>query len=178
MITQRCKMLVRKELEKLGFLFTIVELGVIEVMHDLTSTQLNKLKSRLLEYGLELMDDKKTILVEKIKHTIIEMVQSDIVLKYNFSIYLSEKLNHSYVYLSNLFSTHQGYSIEHFIIKNKIERVKELILYDELNITEISIKMHYSSISHLSKQFKQVTGISPSQFKKLKIKNRKLIETL
>lgn len=178
MISQRCKMLVKKELEKLGFLFAMVELGIVELMYDLTPKQLDKLRSELAVYGLELMDDKKSILIEKIKHIIIEIVQSDTLLKTNFSIHLSEKLNIDYSYLSKVFSEHQGNTIEQYIIKNKIERVKELILYDELNITQISFKMHYSSVSHLSNQFKHITGMTPSQFKKIKDKKRKLIEKL
>jgi AraC-like DNA-binding protein len=125
------------------------------------------------------MDDKKSMLIEKIKNVIIEMVHhSDEVIKVNFSIYLSEKLNHDYTYLSNLFSEVQGTTIERFIISHKTERVKELIIYGEHNITEIAWKMGYSSVAHLSSQFKKVTGLSPSHFKNMKDKRRCPIEEI
>jgi AraC-like DNA-binding protein len=125
------------------------------------------------------MDDKRAVLIEKIKNAVIEMVHhSDETIKVNFSDYLSEKLNHDYTYLANLFSEIQGITIEHFIINHKIERIKELIIYDELNITEIAWKMNYSSVAHLSNQFKKVTGISPSHFKQMKDKQRSQIEDI
>jgi len=137
------------------------------------------LKKSLLDSGLELMDDKRAVLIEKIKNIIIEMIHhSDEMIKTNFSDYLSEKLNHDYTYLANLFSEVQGSTIEHFIINHKIERIKELIIYDELNITEIAWKMNYSSVAHLSNQFKKVTGLSPSHFKQLKDKRRSQIEDI
>ena len=127
----------------------------------------------------QLIDDKRSVLIGKIKNVIIEMIHhSDELIKINFSIFLSDKLNHDYTYLANLFSEVQGITIEHFIINHKIERIKELIIYDELNITEIANKMNYSSVSHLSNQFKKVTGLSPSHFKKLKIKRLTPIEDI
>jgi AraC-like DNA-binding protein len=135
------------------------------------------LRTGLLNYGLELMDDKRSVLIEKIRNVIIGMVHhSDEVININFSRYLSEKLNHDYTYLANLFSEVQGTTIEQFIISHKIERIKELIIYGELNITEIAWKMHYSSVAHLSNQFKKATGLSPSHFKNLKDKRRNPIE--
>src|SRR6185295_9792926 len=132
-----------------------------------------------LHSGLELMDDKRAVLIEKIKGVIIEMVHySDELPKMNFSNFLSEKLNHDYTYLANLFSEVQGTTIEQFIISHKIERIKELIIYDELNITEIAFKLNYSSVAHLSNQFKKVTGLSPSHFKNLKEKRRTPIEDI
>jgi AraC-like DNA-binding protein len=137
------------------------------------------LKAALLNSGLELMDDKKSMLIEKIKNVIIEMVHhSTEPIKINFSDYLSQKLNHDYTYLSNLFSEVQGTTIEQFIISHKTERIKELIIYGELNITEIAWKMNYSSVAHLSSQFKKVTGLSPSHFKQLKDKRRNPIEEI
>jgi AraC-like DNA-binding protein len=131
----------------------------------------------LHQTGLELMNDKKALLIEKIKKIIIEMVHYvDELPKTNFSDYLSEKLNYDYTYLANLFSEVQGITIEKFIISHKIERVKELIIYDELNLTEIAWLMHYSSVAHLSNQFKKITGLTPSHFKKLKDKRRNTIE--
>ena len=125
------------------------------------------------------MDDKKAILIEKIKNTIIQMIHhSEEVIKVNFSDYLSDKLEHNYTYLANLFSEVQGTTIEQFIISHKIERIKELMIYGELNITEIAWKMNYSSVAHLSSQFKKVTGLSPSHFKQLKDKRRNPIEEI
>jgi AraC-like DNA-binding protein len=133
----------------------------------------------LLRSGLELMDDKKAVLIEKIKNAIIEMVHyKDELLKVNFSDFLSEKLNYDYTYLANLFSETQGTTIEKFIIAHKIERVKELIIYDEFNLTEIAWMMHYSSVAHLSNQFKKITGLTPSHFKQLKDKRRQAIENV
>lgn len=179
MVSNRCKMTVKEELKKLGLHFVIVELGEIEVMENITAEQREELKTALLISGLELMDDKKAVLVGKIKNAIIEMVHhSDETIKINFSNYLSEKLNHNYTYLANLFSEVRGITIEHFLIAHKIEKIKELIIYDELNITEIAWKMNYSSVAHLSNQFKKVTGLSPSHFKQLKDKRRSPIEEI
>lgn len=179
MVSNRCKMTVKEELKKLGLHFVIVELGEVEVMEDLTPEQREDLKTALNQSGLELMDDKRAVLVEKIKNAIIEMVHhSDENIKINFSEYLSEKLNHNYTYLANLFSEVRGITIEHFMIAHKVEKIKELLIYDELNITEIAWKMNYSSVAHLSNQFKKVTGLSPSHFKQLKDKRRSPIEEI
>ncbi|MDD3323203.1 MAG: AraC family transcriptional regulator [Paludibacter sp.] len=179
MVSNRCKMAVKDELKKLGLHFILVELGEVDIMETITLEQRNALKLGLIDSGLELMDDKRAVLIEKIKNAVIEMVHySDEVIKTNFSDYLSEKLNHDYTYLANLFSEVQGITIEHFIINHKIERIKELIIYDELNITEIAWKMNYSSVAHLSNQFKKVTGLSPSHFKQLKNKRRNQIEDI
>jgi len=172
-------MAVKEELRKLGLHFIVVDLGEVEIMENISPEQREEMKTALLISGFELMDDKKAILIEKIKNAIIEMVHhSDEVIKTNFSDFLSEKLNHNYTYLANLFSEVQGTTIEHFIIAHKIERIKELIIYDELNITEIAWKMNYSSVAHLSNQFKKVTGLSPSHFKQLKDKRRSSIEDI
>lgn len=179
MVSTRCKMAVKEELKKLGLHFIVVELGEVEVMENITVDQREKLKTGLLDAGLELMDDKRAVLIEKIKNIIVEMVHyADEPIKVNFSDYLSDKLKHDYTYLANLFSEVQGSTIEHFIIDHKIERIKELIIYDELNITEIAWKMNYSSVAHLSNQFKKVTGLSPSHFKQLKVKRRNQIEDI
>ena len=177
MVSMRCKMLVKEELTKLGLHFVIVEMGVVDIMEDITDEQRDLIRAALLLSGLELMDDKKAVLVEKIKNVIIEMVHyTDELPKTNFSDYLSDKLQYDYTYLANLFSESQGSTIESFIIHHKIERVKELILYNEFNLTEIAWKMHYSSVAHLSNQFKKITGLTPSLFKKLKDKGRIPIE--
>jgi len=164
-------MAVKAELDKLGLHYTKVELGEVEIMEDITEEQQNQLKLGLLQSGLELMDDHRSILIERIKNTIVEMVHCNEELpKINFSDYLSEKLKHDYTYLANLFSEVTGVTIEHYIIAHKIERVKEFLLYDELNLTEIAYKLNYSSVAHLSNQFKKVTGLTPTFFKHLKNK--------
>ncbi|MFM2224032.1 MAG: hypothetical protein RJA07_234 [Bacteroidota bacterium] len=179
MVSNRCKMAVKDELKKLGLHFLLVELGEVEIMEDISIEQRIELKMSLQLVGLDLMENKKAVLIEKIKTVIIEMVHhSTEVIKVNFSHYLSEKLQHDYTYLANLFSEVQGTTIEQFIISHKIERVKELIIYDELNLTEISYKLNYSSVAHLSNQFKKVTGLSPSHFKQLKNKKRNPIEEI
>jgi len=179
MVSSRCKMIVKQELQKLGLHFIIVELGEVEIMENILGEQRERVKIALLNSGLELMDDKRSVLIEKIKNTIVEMVHhNNELIKVNFSNYLSSKLNHDYTYLANLFSEVQGTTIEQFIISHKIERIKELIIYDELNITEIAWKMNYSSVAHLSNQFKKVTGLSPSHFKQLKVKRRSPIDEI
>ena len=166
MVCTRCKMLVQLELEKLGLHCKSVTLGSAETTEPVSNEQIKEFKVALLKSGLELMDDKKSILIEKIKHVIIEMLYySDDRLKTNFSDYLSEQLNHDYTYLANVFSQHEGTTIEHFIILNKIQMIKDLMAYNELSLTEISWKLHYSSVAHLSTQFKKVTGVTPSHFK-------------
>lgn len=179
MVSLRCKMLVKAELERMHLAYRSVELGEAELVEPISSQQYEALKSILSKAGLELMDDKKAMLVEKIKRIIIEMVHySDELPEVNFSDYLSEKLNHNYTYLSNLFSEVKSTTIEHYIITHKIEKVKELIIYDELNLTEIAFKMHYSSVAHLSNQFKKITGLTPSFFKSLKYKRRSSLEDM
>ena len=179
MVSNRCKMAVRDELKKLGLHFIVVDLGVVEIMENISMEKRILLRQGLHISGLELMDDKKAILIEKIKNIIVEMIHhSEEVIKVNFSDFLSEKLDHNYTYLANLFSEVQGTTIEQFIISHKIERIKELMIYGELNITEIAWKMNYSSVAHLSSQFKKVTGLSPSHFKQMKDKRRNPIEDI
>jgi AraC-like DNA-binding protein len=179
MVSLRCKILVKQELKKLGLQYGAVDLGMVEIKDDLTPEQREQLKKNLLRSGLELLDDKKNILIERIKSVIIEMIHySDELPKVNYSDYISEKLNYDYTYLSNIFSEVKGIDIQHYIILHKIERVKELLLYDELNLTEISYKLHYSSVAHLSNQFKKVTGLSPSYYKELKQKRKGNLENL
>lgn len=179
MVSLRCKMIVKDELTKLGLKYVVIELGVVETMEDITQAQRDLLKANLLKSGLELLDDKKSILIEKVKSVITEMIHySDEVPKVNYSDYISEKLNYDYTYLSNIFSEVKGMTIQHFIIINKIERVKELLLYDELNLSEIAYKLHYSSAAHLSNQFKKITGLSPSFFKQMKKKRTNTLEHL
>jgi AraC-like DNA-binding protein len=179
MVSIRCKMLVKEELQKLGLHFTNVNLGEVTIMENITEVQREAFKNALHLAGLELMDDKRAMLIEKIKNVVIEMIHyADDLPKTNFSDYLAEKLQYDYTYLSNLFSETQATTIEHFIIVHKIEKVKELITYDELNLTEIAYKLHYSSVAHLSHQFKKITGLTPSFFKGLKYKKRNTIDNL
>jgi len=172
-------MAVKEELVKLGLHFIVIDLGEVEIMENISTGQREQLKMGLLNSGLELMDDKKAILIERIKNAVVEMVHhSDEMIKTNFSDFISKKLGYDYTYLANLFSEVQGTTIERFIIAHKIERIKELIIYDELNISEIAWKMNYSSVAHLSNQFKKNTGLSPSHFKQLKDKRRSPIEEI
>jgi len=171
MVCIRCKMVVKSELENLGLHYSSIELGETEITDDITPEQRQKLAAALKETGLELMEDKRSILVERIKTAIIELVHyTDDQIKVNLSDHLSEKLNHNYTYLANLFSEVKGTTIEKYYIAHKIEKVKELLVYDELNLTEIAWKLHYSSVAHLSNQFRKMTGLTPTQFKNLKKK--------
>jgi len=177
MVCIRCQMVVKAELEKLGVRYVDVKIGEVNTMEDIPGEKLDQLEIALKKAGLVLMDDKKSILVEKIKAAIIELVHySDEQIKTNLSEYLSENLNYDYTYLANLFSETKGITIEKFYLTHKIEKVKELIVYDELNLSEIAYKLHYSSVSHLSNQFKKITGLTPSHFKMLKNKRRRTLE--
>jgi AraC-like DNA-binding protein len=179
MVSQRCKLKVKEELKRLGLHFIVVELGAVEIMENLDSEQYEELKINLLKSGLVLLEDKKSILIEKIKNIIIEMVHyQDDQPNMNYSNYISEKLGYDYTYLANIFSEVKGTTIQQYIINNKIERVKEMLLYEDLNLTEISYKMNYSSVAHLSNQFKKVTGLTPSFFKKLKTQKREALENI
>jgi len=177
MVCIRCKMVVKEELKKLGLHYVVVELGEAEIMENLSVEQHDKFRDALLRSGLELMDDKRSVLIEKIKNIIIELIHySEEPLDVKFSEHLSQKLNHDYGYLANLFSETQGTTIEKFYISHKIERVKELLVYKELTLTQIAYQMHYSSVAHLSAQFKKVTGLTPSHFKQLRYKRRSMLE--
>ena len=179
MVCIRCKMVVKSELDKLGLHYANVELGEVEIKEELSDEQHYNLRDALEKTGLELMDDKKSILVEKIKAIVIEVVHyKDDIIKVNLSDLISEKLNHNYSYLSNLFTEVKGISIEKFYLAHKIEKVKELLVYDELNLTEIAYKMNYSSVAHLSNQFKKMTGLTPTHFKNLKLKRRKTLNNM
>ena len=179
MVSLRCKLMVKVELEKLNLHPIILDLGMVEIHEDITPAQHDLLKTNLLKSGLELLDDKRSILIEKIKGLIIEMIHySDELPKVNYSDYISEKLGYDYTYLSNIFSEVKGTTIQQFIILHKIEKVKELLLYDELNLSQIAYKLHYSSVAHLSNQFKKVTGLTPSFYKQLKKKRKSNLEDL
>jgi YesN/AraC family two-component response regulator len=172
-------MVVKDELIKLGLNYNAVELGEADIPGTISPELFHQVKTALLKSGLELMDDKKGALIQKIKAVIIELVHySQEALTVNLSDYLSAKINHDYTYLANLFSEVQGTTIEKFYISHKIERVKELLVYNELTLTEIAYQMHYSSVAYLSTQFKKITGLTPSHFKKLKDKRRSMLDDL
>lgn len=178
MVSLRCKMMVKSELEKLGIAYKSVELGEVQLVEPITKSVKQTLKKALHESGLELMHDKKAMLIEKIINIIVEMVHySDELPNVNFSTFLSEKMGQDYHKMSEIFSKTKGVTIEHFIILHKVERIKELIIYDDLNLTKISYKMHYSSVAHF-KQFKQVTGLTPTFFKSISERKRNNLEDL
>ena len=177
MVCIRCQLVVKSVLETLGLKYRYVKIGEADIIGDIQQEQLEQLKVNLKKAGLSLMDNRKSILVEKIKNVIIELVYyREDQIKVNLSDYLSEKLNYDYTYLANLFSEVKGLTIEKFYLTHRIEKVKELIVYDELNLSEIAYKMHYSSVAHLSNQFKKYTGLTPTHFKNLKNKRRETLE--
>lgn len=179
MVSIRCKMLVSAELENLGLYNALVKLGEVEIGEELSAEKYDRLKAALYKWGLELMDNKKTILAEKIKTAIIEMIHcANELPKIKYSEYLSEKLNHNYGYISNFFTKVKGTTIEHFILSHKIERVKELMVYEELTLSEIAWKLNYSSVAHLCNQFKKITGLTPSHFRNMKNKRLIALENL
>ena len=182
MVCLRCIMLVKAVLQNLGLIYSTVELGVAEIIGKLSDAKRKQLTSDLLYYGFELLEDKKIIIVEKIKNVIVEMIHyRDEMPVVNISFYIHKKLNgvFSYPHLSHLFTEVTGINIEHYIILQRIERVKEMIVYnDELTLSEIAWKLQYSSIAHLCNQFKQITGFTPSQFKGLKHKRLIPLEDL
>lgn len=179
MVSLRCKLMVKEELKKLGLHYIVLELGVIELLEDISKDQRRQLKKNLSKSGLELMENKKSILIEKIRNVIIEMIHyTDELPNINYSDYISEKVGYNYTYLANIFSEVKGITIQQFIIIHKIERVKELLIYDELNLTEISHRLHYSSVAHLSNQFKKITGLTPTFYKQLKEKRKQNLEDL
>lgn len=179
MVSLRCKLMVKEELKKLGIRYVVVDLGVVEILEDITPEQRMQLKANLHKTGLELLDDKRSILIERIKNVVVEMIHySEELPKVNFSDYISEKLGYDYTYLSNIFSEVKGITLQQYIIVHRIEKVKELLLYDELNLTEISYRLQYSSVAHLSNQFKKVTGLSPTFYKRLKQKRESNLENL
>lgn len=179
MVSPRCKLIVMTELRRLGLRGAVVGLGVADIVGDITDDLRISLRANLLKSGLELLEDHKSILVERIKNVITELIHysKELPLQ-NYSDYISGKLAYDYTYLSNVFSAVKGMTIQQFIILNKVERVKELLLYDELSLTEISYQMHYSSVAHLSNQFKKVTGLTPSYFKKAAPARQQNLENL
>ncbi|WP_417885105.1 helix-turn-helix domain-containing protein [Zunongwangia sp.] len=179
MVSSRCKLIVKQTLKSLNLHSILVELGKIEIIESINAFQQEELKKALKKFGLELLEDKKIIIIEKIKNLIINMIHyKDELPEENYSDFISKNLNYDYTYLSNMFSEVKGITIQHYIILHKIERVKELLLYKELNLTEIAYRLHYSSVAHLSNQFKKTTGISPSFYMKLKLKRTQNLEDI
>ena len=180
MVSSRCKDLVLTELKKLGVQsqYVMIDLGMVEILETITKKQRKILEQNLRQSGLEVLDSKKSRLIDKIKDTIVQMIQSEYLPVTNYSDFLSQKLKHDYTYMANIFSDVKGITIQQFIIINKIERVKELLLYNELSLTEIAHRMNYSSVAHLSNQFKKVTGLTPSAYKQLKEKKRSTLEEI
>lgn len=177
MVCNRCRMVLRTELEKLGIRPISIELGEVQLEQELTAVQKQKLSEQLLALGFDLIDDKKSRLIERVKTLLIELIhQHNNALSINLSTYLAEALHYDYSYLSNLFTSVEGTTIEQYFIHQKIERVKELLVYDELSLSEIAYQLNYSSVAHLSNQFKKVTGLSPSHFRQLKDKKRKSLD--
>jgi AraC-like DNA-binding protein len=173
MVSLRCILSVKAELEKLGIGYIEVALGEISLKEQVGPEVINKLEKALNAIDLYIIEDKKTVLVERIKQVIVEMIHNntdDELPRENYSWYISGKLDHNYTYLANLFSQTEGITIEHYIIAHKIEKVKQLLMEGNLNLTQISYKLHYSSVAHLSSQFKKVTGMTPSQFRHIKQK--------
>jgi AraC-like DNA-binding protein len=165
MVSLRCKLIVQQQLDRIGIPYLSIELGMVETEGSITSYQIDELRKSLQIVGLEILENKKSILIGKIKNVIEEMIQyKEEVLKVNYSDSISKKVGYDYTYLSNIFSEVEGITIQQFIIIHKIEKVKELLLYDELSLTEISYRMNYSSVCHLSSQFKKITGQTPSLF--------------
>jgi len=179
MVCNRCKMVVKSELEQLGLSAVSVELGEVELSDEPTEQQLTQLNSRFKELGFELIDDKRSRLIERVKKLVIELIHySDSELNVNLSDYLTQHIPMEYKYLSTLFSEVEGTTIEKYYISQKIERVKELLVYDELSLSEIASQMGYSSVAYLSTQFKKVTGLTPSHFKSVKEAKRKSLDEL
>ena len=179
MVSHCCKLMVQEELKKLGLKAYNIELGEVEVDEEISPAKFEQIRAALLKQGHELMEDKRAIQIEKIKNIIIEMIHfSDEPIEMKYSEYLSTKLENDYTYISNLFSEVTGVTIQQFIITHKIERAKELIIYNELSLKEIAYKLHYSSVGHLSNQFKKITGLTPIFFKSLKKKKRISLENV
>jgi AraC-like DNA-binding protein len=179
MVSNRCKVIVKSELEALGLHCVAIELSEVEIMEDISEEQRNELDRILGESGFALISERNMILIEKIKTIVIELIHyTEKQLVINLSDYLSIKLKYSYTYLANVFSKNEGETIEHFFISHKIEKIKELLIYSDLNITEIAYELKYSSVAHLSNQFKTMTGLTPSQYKQLRLKRRKSFENI
>ena len=179
MVCKRCIMVVQQQAEQLGLAVKAVKLGELELEKELQPAEKDQLEAALVSLGFEIIDDKKSRLIEKIKNVIVEVVHhQDEVMKINLSELLSTRLQHDYHYLSNLFSEVEGTTIEKYFIAQRVEKVKELLVYDELSLSEIAFRLNYSSVAYLSNQFKKITGLTPSHFKKIRSDKRKPLDEL
>lgn len=179
MVCDRCKLVVGQVFSHAHFQVQQIQLGEVEVATPVTATQIAEVAVRLQEYGFELLEDKRVRTVEKIKTLVLALIRSSsLELKVNYSDYLAQHLNRDYNGLSTLFSSLEGITIEQYIIRQKIERVKELLTYDELSLGQIADELHYSSVGHLSNQFKKITGMTPSQFKNADSKDRQPLDAV
>jgi AraC family transcriptional regulator len=181
MVCQRCILVVDQELRKLGLHPEKISLGEVVIQEDdLTQQQVSNLDKALISVGFERMDDRKSRLIESIKNKIINMIhhQDRIDRKFNWSVILSDEFHYDYNYLSSLFSSVEGITLEHYIINQKIERAKELLIYDELTLSQIAVQLDYSSVAHLSAQFKKITGLTPSELKKSRTRDRKSLDSI
>lgn len=181
MVCNRCIKVVREEFEKLGLVVKHIQLGEVEILKDNAKLDMQKIDNVLKINGFELLDNKNSKIIEKVKILIIDMIRkvdSGKDIDINFSEYLAQETGLNYNYLSTLFSSLEGITIEKYIINQKIEKVKELIVYGELTLSEISFRLDYSSVQHLSNQFKKITGLTPSYFKSLKSKNRRALDNI
>ena len=176
MVCNRCKTIVKAELDKIGITYFAVELGEVNTRNNISSIQRSRLYDALQKSGLELIDSKKNALIEKLKLAIFNLEHySDEDLKTSFSNYISLNVNDNFISLNTLFAEIEGITIEKYIIKHKIDLVKELLVYDDLNLSEIALKMHYSNVAQLSSQFKRITGLTPTHFRQLRhIRNTNL----
>jgi AraC family transcriptional regulator len=180
MVCQRCIMVVKQELEKNGLTAESVQLGEITFKDELPDDQITLLKKSLSTYGFEVLDDKKAMIIEKVKNIIVGIIHSsdEVDIKRNFSDIIAQQIPIDYNYISSIFSTTEGTTIEQFIILQRIERVKELLVYNELSLSEIAYKLGYSNVQHLSNQFKKITGLTPSHFKLIKDNKRTSLDQL
>jgi len=169
MVCSRCKMIVKAELDKIGVQYVTVELGEVNITKKITTLQRTQLYARLQQSGLELIDDGKNDLIEQLKRAIVDLEHnSDEDLKTSFSDFISLRVNDNFISLNTLFAEIKGITIEKYIIRHKIDRIKELLVYDDLNLADIAFKMHYSNVAQLSSQFKRITGLTPSHFRQLR----------
>jgi AraC-like DNA-binding protein len=179
MVSLRCKLMVIEELKQLGIKYVVVDLGVVKMFEEITAEKRILLKENLLKSGLELLDDKRSIIIERIQNAVVQMIHySDELPKTNYSEFISQQLDYDYTYLANMFAEVKGITLQKYIISHRIEKVKEFLLYDELNLTEIANRLKYSSVTHLSSQFKKITGLTPTFYKQLKCKREVNLENL
>lgn len=179
MVSSRCIHTVKTVLQQLGITYINISLGEVHLTSNVSVTQLRTFKEKIASYGLGIIADRKGMLVERIRSLVVDMIHHHEELpKENYSWYIANKLDQNYTYIANIFSEQTGMTIEQFIISHKIEKVKELLMYKEMSLTQIAFRLNYSSVAHLSNQFKKVTGMNPSAYRQLQQKNRKPLELI